>query len=280
MADFEVDFFYTRGKRKSGEGNEDSFTVNRHCVAVVDGATAKNQELIEGKSPGLFAAEVLTKTISHLSAPLDAESLVRLLSQALLSEYIRATGVSPLSLPAAFRPSASFVAYLPQLNELVMVGDCQALVDSAHHKTSQVVDGVAAQVRANYYQQRLQQGESLEDLAKLLEDPSRKIIAPILMLGASLRNQEGNLNSFSVIDGGFVPMSLVRRITVPPFTKNIVLASDGYPRLFQSFTKTEHELKTLLLEDPLCIGVLKECKGALPSLSSFDDRTFVALSLR
>lgn len=280
MRTFDVDFFYTHGKRRNGLHNEDGLVISQYCVAVVDGATAKNASLIEGKTPGEFAKDLLTKAFSQITYAIQPGELVELATSELAKAHELATGIQTESLPAAFRPSASFVAFLPHLSVLVMVGDCQALAGSAYFKFSQVVDGLASQTRANYFHQLLAAGTTLEVLKNKELDDSRKIIAPILLFGASLRNQEGNPLSFSVIDGTPVPMGLVRVIPIDSRVSKLTLATDGYPKLFHSFEKTESYLKALLKQDPLCINELQECKGCLPSQVSFDDRTFLSVALR
>jgi hypothetical protein len=59
----------------------------------------------------------------------------------------------------------------------------------------------------------------------------------------------------------------------------VCLASDGYQRLLASFELTERLLSTRLHADPLLIGSHPETKGVYDGLVSFDDRTYVELTI-
>ena len=58
----------------------------------------------------------------------------------------------------------------------------------------------------------------------------------------------------------------------------IVLASDGYPRLMPTLRESEKELECLLAEDPLCIGDNIATKGLKVGQKSFDDRSYIRLT--
>ena len=61
---------------------------------------------------------------------------------------------------------------------------------------------------------------------------------------------------------------------IPEFSE-VVLASDGYPKLFGTLEESEHYLQKVLAEDPLCISLNKQTKGLMVGNNSYDDRTFV-----
>lgn len=61
--------------------------------------------------------------------------------------------------------------------------------------------------------------------------------------------------------------------------EELVLATDGYPRLFPTLEKTESYLQKCLAEDPLCIKKIKATKGCKPGYSSLDDRAYVRFKL-
>ena len=63
-------------------------------------------------------------------------------------------------------------------------------------------------------------------------------------------------------------------VDVPEFSE-VVLASDGYPKLFGTLEESEHYLQKVLAEDPLCISLNKQTKGLMVGNNSYDDRTFV-----
>ena len=59
----------------------------------------------------------------------------------------------------------------------------------------------------------------------------------------------------------------------------IVLASDGYPRLFPSLAETEAFLAKLLEEDPLCYKQYRSTKGRYAGNISFDDRAYLRFQI-
>jgi glycerophosphoryl diester phosphodiesterase len=56
----------------------------------------------------------------------------------------------------------------------------------------------------------------------------------------------------------------------------IILASDGYPELFDTLEETERYLFQMLTKDPLCIHELRGTKGVRPGNQSFDDRSYIS----
>ena len=84
--------------------------------------------------------------------------------------------------------------------------------------------------------------------------------------------------TFSVIDGFPIALDKVRVINVSG-AKEIVLATDGYPFLYPTLSKSEQALTRQLSEDPLCIGHFKATKGLMRGNQSFDDRTYIRFRL-
>jgi hypothetical protein len=59
----------------------------------------------------------------------------------------------------------------------------------------------------------------------------------------------------------------------------LILSSDGYPRLFDTLLETEDYLKQCLIEDPLCYKTIISTKGIKEGQSSFDDRCYLKIRL-
>lgn len=56
----------------------------------------------------------------------------------------------------------------------------------------------------------------------------------------------------------------------------IVLASDGYPELQETYQESERILQRTLIHDPLIINRLyRSTKGLTPGNLSYDDRTYI-----
>lgn len=93
--------------------------------------------------------------------------------------------------------------------------------------------------------------------------------------------------SYSVLDGFPVHWPSVR-IIAPLIsassaqsagTNQLILASDGYPRLFPSLSETESYLHHVLTEDPLMIHLHPATKAWMHGTDSFDDRSYLRLIL-
>jgi hypothetical protein len=269
----------TRSKRLGGAGNEDGFIATAHCFAVVDGASAKGEELFDGKSAGAFAKDVVLEALAGVEENEEPEALVRRVTHALATQILRVSGASAQGMDPIYRPSASMVAYLPGAGKLVFVGDCHALLDSKPLGFAQPFEATVAKMRSNYFHGRISAGESVGELVAHAQKEGSKVILPALHWGARIRNISKNPWSFSVFDGTWVPMDLVNVVDVPIKARHIVLGSDGYVSLMGSLALTEDALSSALKADPLCVDGLMGCKGVLDGHVSFDDRTYLSLRL-
>ena len=69
----------------------------------------------------------------------------------------------------------------------------------------------------------------------------------------------------------------VHKISESDFT--IILASDGYPEVFNTLQESEDYLDYILKNDPLCYRIFKSTKGLKKGNLSFDDRAYVKIEL-
>ena len=279
-ASLELVEWFTKGKKPGGAGNEDGVVLTEHCIAVVDGATAKGPLLFDGKLSGEFAKDVVAKALAQATSATTPQDLVRQATHALYEEVLRVTEQTPDSIESALRPSASIIAYLPAQGMLVIVGDCHASVDGQLFRYSLEFDDVAAEVRSRHFAWLTSPGEDYPTVDEQAQAAAGYMVAPLLRLGAAMRNKAGAPYSFSVVDGTPIPFSLVHLVPVPAGTQELLLSSDGYPALFSTWRATESHLQGLLERDPLCIRELKGVKGRLAGNSSFDDRTYIKMKAR
>ena len=56
----------------------------------------------------------------------------------------------------------------------------------------------------------------------------------------------------------------------------IILSSDGYPKLFTTLQESEEYLFSVLKDDPLLYKKYKSTKGFMKGQNSFDDRAFIS----
>ena len=89
-----------------------------------------------------------------------------------------------------------------------------------------------------------------------------------------MANRSGEFG-YDVINGGDICPDNVIIYPVKAGDR-VILASDGYPALFDTLEETENHLFMLLARDPLCIHDLRGTKGVRPGNQSFDDRSYIS----
>jgi glycerophosphoryl diester phosphodiesterase len=140
------------------------------------------------------------------------------------------------------------------------------------------VDRIFSDLRALLIHIELAQGKTEEEL--LRHDTGRERILDLLKLQTKLQNTSYNSEfSYYIIDGfDWDPGMGLQVVPVNQPSGEIVLASDGYPRLFPGLEETEAFLADLLQEDPLCYKKYRSTKGLYSGNISFDDRCYIRFS--
>lgn len=274
--------FFAKAKGNASQ-MEDTWMANEHYTAVFDGATAKAAfRFSDGRTPGQVAAQTLARTMAMLPPELDAFQAVQRLSAALRQDL------------DGHRGEASGVIYSHFRHEIWMVGDCQfALLHQdgsfEQHHTEKAIDHILSHWRADILHSYLSRGLMTPQQIQA-DDPGRRIIQPFITRQVLYQNLDPNGNpaplrdngscagidlAFGVFDGTPIPEQFIEVYPIAEDTEEIILASDGYPRLFPTLEETERHLHQLLIEDPLCIGPLCGTKGIKPGNEAHDDRTYL-----
>lgn len=250
------------GKFGTDEMNEDATVVAPPYFAVIDGVTSKQSW--SGIAPGRLAAQTLADVIPTFPANLSARDAIDLLTSALAEQGL-----------SSEQPAAAVVVFSASRREVWSVGDGWAMIDGFAHRFQHEIERRGAAARAALLQARLQ----TTDISTLRDrDVGREMIAPLLESEAELSNiHSASTLSFGRIDGRPVPDDLIVTLPVPRSWKRVVLASDGYPTLGDSFEATEAALTARLARDPLLIEDPPETKGKDVGQVSFDDRSWLEL---
>lgn len=251
--------------------SEDLVAVTAFYAAVIDGATPKKPCGAGGETPGHLAATLLGKAIASLPPDTSARNAVDILTNALAVSRISEDGTHMLD---SDRPTASAVIYSVARREIWQIGDCPFLCGDKEFRNEKDVDLILARRRARRIKQALDAGLSVEAL--MTDDPGRRLIQPYITAQVRLQNTVCR-HGFGVLDGTPVPNAYIHVYPVDNNIQEIVLASDGYPRLFPTWKATEQYLLRRLAEDPLCIGPLLATKGLQPGNISFDDRSYLRI---
>lgn len=263
---------FVASKTRNPDACEDGLFLGEHFVAVVDGATDKSGRRFAGLSGGRFVMLVLVDAMASLPRDVDVVSAIRLLTEHLAAEL-------PDDLSVEDRPSAAATLYSAVRREIWQIGDVGFWYDGrAVTSQPKEVDRINSQMRGAVLRAEMLRGLTTDQLAT--EDPGREAIKPLLTRQALFANNSaaGSLG-YAVFDGRPVPLELVNVIRVPKEVTELVLASDGYPEVCRTLAESEARLKTLVAEDPLCVGPLAGTKGVTDGNESYDDRAYLRLEI-
>ncbi|MBS4201248.1 hypothetical protein KHA93_16545 [Bacillus sp. FJAT-49732] len=264
---------WNEGKRGNPDLCEDLYVTNDHFVAVIDGATNITGQLMEGKTPGRLAAEVIQTSLLEAEADITLPQLLERINHNLLTVYERLGLLKEIQENAWMAPSACLICYSHFYREIWQIGDSQCMMDGTLYKNDKIIDDITGRARALYLEAEIKKGKTINDL--LEHDTGWEFIRPLIKQQYQLQNDPYNQFGYEVINGFPVDESRIQIIPVPVGTKSIILASDGYPVLRPTLEESEQELKELLEKDPLCFREYIASKGLQKGNLSFDDRTYI-----
>lgn len=267
--------------KKSPESCEDGLVVTADFIAVIDGSTSKTpHHLSPDIKNGRYAMVLISEYIQHELKP---ESTVKDFCEGVTSyiynKVYRQQGIEEqMQAHPEERLTASAILYSKAKNEVWMVGDCQAIIDGKLYENNKPFEDIVARRRVELIRQGFTPQEA------------RKTIEPLL-IQAML---EGQNKTYTVIDGFPIYQKGVKVVSLnapqknvetdvadslPLPTKEIVLASDGYPFLKPTLTESEEALAHLLAYDPQCTHEFIATKGIVVGNKSFDDRTYIRFQI-
>lgn len=269
---------------------EDDFVVTSNYACVVDGATSPTGQkwTVNQLTGGKWAAGVLCNAVrNELKPDMTACEIVSTLTKSLHNAYQQEEGaLEIMARHPEERATASLVLHSKSLRQVIIVGDCQAaLLDGKGEIVQRIqpdryVDKVTSQARAMFWQaELLSDGDSIVLDAS---DPGRDLIQPLLVRQRRFQN---NMNApalyrYWAMDGFPIDEKEgVQVYDVPGNVKEIVLASDGYPKLFSTLSETEEHLHSLIRSDPMLVDQYVSTKGVRQGAESFDDRTYLRIRI-
>lgn len=175
------------------------------------------------------------------------------------------------------RIMASLIVYSRIRHELWFIGDCQALTNRDYYGYEKEVDSIIGKARSLLVYSFLQSGMTEEEM--LMNDPTRAQIEPLIKAQTKLQNKTGSPYAYAIADGFPIDHSLCRIVKLHPEEREIILGSDGYPKLLATLSQSEQFLKDNLASDPLQYKSFQRTKGVPPGGRSFDDRTYIRFTI-
>lgn len=267
--------------KKSPESCEDGLVVTADFIAVIDGSTSKTpHHLSPDMKNGRYAMVLISEYIQHeLKPESTVEDFCEGVTSYIYNKVYRQQGIEEqMQAHPEERLTASAILYSKAKNEVWMVGDCQAIIDGKLYENNKPFEGIVARRRVELIRRGFTPQEA------------RKTIEPLL-IQAML---EGQNKTYTVIDGFPIYQKGVKVVSLnapqknvetdvadslPLPTKEIVLASDGYPFLKPTLTESEEALAHLLAYDPQCTHEFIATKGIVVGNKSFDDRTYIRFQI-
>ncbi len=268
---------FSEGK-KPGAACEDGYLVTQDFAAVVDGSTSKSRYPHPGLSTGRAAMHTVLAALRNLPAESTMPQALTHFTEALRRATFSYYHTSRLPAEATDRLTCSAVVYSAARREVWFFGDCLARWGGHTYTHPKAVDAVLAGIRRDVVGWYLLKGMTSDEVRR--NDPGRAFILPALREQCFFQNDANPYNPFRylVLDATPADPALVRVASVGT-ARYVVLASDGYPALFDTLPETETHLAGLLHEDPLCIGSLCGTKCWAEGNRSYDDRTYLKVEL-
>lgn len=267
--------------KKSPESCEDGLVVTADFIAVIDGSTSKTpHHLSPDMKNGRYAMVLISEYIQHeLKPESTVEDFCEGVTSYIYNKVYRQQGIEEqMQAHPEERLTASAILYSKAKNEVWMVGDCQAIIGGKLYENNKPFEEIVARRRVELIRQGFTPQEA------------RKTIEPLL-IQAML---EGQNKTYTVIDGFPIYQKGVKVVSLnapqknvetdvadslPLPTKEIVLASDGYPFLKPTLAESEEALAHLLAYDPQCTHEFIATKGIVEGNKSFDDRTYIRFQI-
>lgn len=257
---------YIQGKENNPDTCEDGVYIGEDIIAVLDGVTAKSTYLWNGVSSGCYGKNVIIDFLKKQPL-IDSPEKFFMDADRQLKEVI---DKNQNDIQTEDYPRVSIILYNDRCHEIWSYGDCQCRINDKVYSYEKEIDRLNAEMRAFYLEYCLLQGRTLEELA--CSDPGRKEIGDNLLRQLAFENKAGKFG-YPVLNGHGIEAAMIKRYSVKPGDQ-IVLASDGYPKLKKTLKESEDALKEILENDPICFREFRSTKGVRTGNISFDDRTY------
>ena len=261
--------------------SEDGIVVTNDFIAVIDGSTSKTtRRHCPWMSNGRYAMTLISRYIRKMPPKTSCHDFCKGVTASIFRHY--QYPILPFLTPKSRiqrlldhpeeRLTASAIIYSRVRREVWMIGDCQCLANGEYYDNPKPYEQQLAELRAQRVRELLAEGMTVEE--QLVSDPAREVvIAPLL---ETMKNQN---KTFAVIDGFRIAEQFVRVFQLDFRPWELVFASDGYPRLANTFIETERLLDIQRKNDPLNIGEFKATKAFIKGNNSFDDRSYIRFTV-
>lgn len=250
---------FIMGKKNNPILCEDGIVITDDFIAVLDGVTAKSKRSFYGRTGGRAAMEVAAAVIRSTPAITKSEILFRNINTAIRELYDGNNGGEA---------AVCVCIYSRYYREIWSSGDCQYIVNGKHYCEEKEIDHIYSRMRATILERAERMGVLTAD-----RDMGREYILPLLKGQHLFANSNGKYG-YPLLNGGSFDTETVT-ITKVNEGDTVIIATDGYPRLFSTLEDSEAYLQYVIENDPMCYKLHISTKGIEKDCISFDDRAYV-----
>lgn len=263
------------GKSGKLDDCEDFIFFNDNYACIIDGATSIEKVLYENKTPGQKIGELIIDALDSVSPKSTIFQIVEEINKHIQLFLKDKSGFNIQGKEKRKFMTASIALYSKYYKQAWLIGDCSILVNDITYSNTREINTILSNIRSLMISSEMEQGKEILDFQG--NDIGREYILPILRKQYLFQNNTNHQFSYSAIDGFPVDFNKVKAIDID--SKYLIMASDGYPKLFDTLEKSEHFLKKIKIEDPLLINKYKSTKGLMIDQNSYDDRAFLKIEL-
>lgn len=263
--------YRTVSKTGDERGNHDGLVINDNFIAVVDAYQARGYRGWNGRPAGIFAKEIICKKLGEIDADAEAADVYRTLGQELQARTAEAIEAMSDSQVYAY-PMARVLVYSAARRQIWRLGDSPFVVDGELNFTrSEAMEAMIAQ-RCEVTEKFLANDRTdLKDMVN--NDYGRTSIMEQLV------EEERRVDGVECLSGRpdvdyDVLLGNVEVFQLEP-GQEVILASDGYPRLLGTIEDSEEWLAAERARDPLFVHDYKSIRTAKDEEAGYDDRTYV-----
>lgn len=247
---------------------------SEHYIAIIDGEIPKGEQLWNHMRGDLFVSKILSEAIQNLPPTIDAKSAIEKINDVVRNQY-EINGVDYDKLALDEQLQASVLIYNVARREIWSFGTCMLRINQKSYHILNKGETILSDLRAFCIETA-----KLKKLEIPHEDTCEYGYEKIMPFLKELPLFANSSHSFGydVINGGNIFKERVKVYAVQP-GDHVIMASDGYPKLFDTLKETEEYLQAALREDPNCIGKLRRTKGISKNAVSYDDRSIISFTV-
>lgn len=264
---------FIEGKHPEQDKCEDGLFYSENHIAVIDGVSDKSGLRYDGHTGGKVLKGIFIQTLASIRKESTIEDLITLVNQKMETIYKDHGVENDIKNNPNKRAGLSFIVYSIQRKEFWISGDCHMIVDGEYFNFNKKVDEITTGMRSLILQQHLLKGKTVEELIE--NDLGRKYIQEALDNQQLLANKDCKFG-YELYDAS---SNEFKGQIIKKNAKEIILASDGYPKLFNNLKDNESYIQKIKSEDPLCINLHQGTKAIPKGYNSFDDRAFIKVKL-